>query len=375
MFFVSSATRFVYQKAAKPLLFRRDPERVHDATVRLARTTARVGPMAALLRMIWACDNEILHQTVCGIDFHNPIGLAGGFDKNAELTDFMPVLGFGFLEVGSITALRCDGNPGKRLWRLPKSKSLLVYYGLKNDGVDAIARRLSGKKFCIPIGTNIAKTNNKDCANDERAIDDYAYSFRVLADIGDYFTVNISCPNTYGGQPFTDKKTLHALLTELDKIPTNKPIFIKLSPDLTAAERKGIAELSLQHRVDGFICTNLTKPRSNPRIKDDMPSGNGGMSGAVVKELSDKLVFDMYALTHGKKVIIGCGGVFTAEDAYEKIKQGATLVQMVTGLIYEGPQVVGQINKGLVTLLRRDGFANITQAVGVNHVPKNKHLR
>lgn len=357
-------TKIIYQRLAKPLLFRRDPEVVHDRTVRLSVTVAKIAPLRSLLRWLWAYRNQVLTQRICGVEFANPIGLAGGFDKNAELTGFMPSLGFGFAEVGSITALPCPGNTGTRLWRLPKSKSLLVYYGLKNDGVDIIARRLRSGRFHIPIGTNIAKTNNRDSADDRRAITDYADSFRKLADVGDYFTINISCPNTYGGQPFVEKQRLDALLRELDTIPTRKPVFIKLSPDITPQQRVDIAELATVHRVDGFICSNLTKVRTNPHISDELPSENGGMSGAVVRDLSDELIADMYRLTRGTKVIIGCGGVFTAKDAYTKIQLGASLVQMVTGLIYEGPQVVGHINRDLVKLLRNDGYATIAAAVG-----------
>lgn len=360
-------TRSMYQRLAKPLLFRRDPETVHDRTVHKSVVVAKIAPLRALLRWLWAYRHQALRQRICGVEFANPIGLAGGFDKNAELTGFMPSLGFGFAEVGSITALPCPGNTGTRLWRLPKSKSLLVYYGLKNDGVEVISRRLKDRRFQIPVGTNIAKTNNRDSADDRGAIADYAVSFRTLADIGDYFTINISCPNTYGGQPFVEKERLDALLGELDTIPTRKPVFVKLSPDITKQQRADIAELAAMHRVDGFICSNLTKVRTNSHIRDALPSENGGMSGAIVRDLSNELIADMYRLTRGTKVIIGCGGVFTAKDAYEKIQLGASLIQMVTGLIYEGPQVVGDINRGLVKLLQADGYANVAAAVGVSN--------
>lgn len=357
-------TAWTYRHIAKPLLFKRDPEKVHDATVRLSKITAAIPPVRGLLGLLWTYDNPMLSQEVCGITFKNPVGLGAGFDKDGELLRFVPSLGFGFMEVGSITGSPCDGNPKPRLWRMPKSQSILVYYGLKNDGVDVIAPRMAGSRTSIPVGTNIAKTNNKEACDDDGAIADYEYSFRVLADVGDYFTVNISCPNTYGGQPFTDKKRLDALLSRLDPIPTKKPVFIKLSPDISQQQRKDIAELSFKHRVDGFICTNLVKARTPGLAKEEYPSENGGMSGGSVRQLSDDLVSDMYKFTEGKKVIIGLGGVFTAEHAYEKIKRGATLVQMVTGLIYQGPQAVAAINKDLVKLLQKDGYHSISEAIG-----------
>lgn len=359
-------TAYIYRTCAKPFLFRNDPEDVHDKTVALSKTVARIAPLRWAMSVTWTYKDPILHQTVCGIHFRNPVGLAGGFDKNGELMQFMPALGFGFMDVGSITRYACKGNPKPRLWRMPKSESLLVYYGLKNDGVDAIKQRIIGKQWRIPIGTNIAKTNSLAACDDNEAIADYEYSFRMLAEVGDYFTVNISCPNAYGGQPFTDKQRLRALLTQLDKIYTKKPVFIKLSPDITMQQRKDIAELSFQHRVDGFICSNLAKVRENLSAKEPYPSEYGGIGGKMVRELSNELISDMYELTDGKKIIIGCGGVFTGEHAYEKIKRGASLVQMVTGMIFQGPQSVAMVNKQLAALLKRDGYASVADAVGVN---------
>jgi dihydroorotate dehydrogenase len=272
-------------------------------------------------------------------------------------------IGFGFSEVGSITKYPYDGNPGKKLWRLKESKSILVYYGLKNKGVDNLAPKIARAKSNIPIGTNIARTNSPNC-DDKSSIEDYAYSFDKLKDIGDYFTINISCPNTYGGQPFHDTKRLGLLLKELESIPTKKPVYVKISPDITQKERQGIAELAGKYRVHGFICGNLTKNRNLPTIKDSNIPDIGGMSGKVVQQLSDQLISDMYKYSQGTKTIIGLGGVFNGQDAYRKIKLGASLVQMITGLIYQGPQVVGQINKQLVELLRQDGYSNIKDAVG-----------
>lgn len=302
-----------------------------------------------------------------GIKFNNPIGLAAGFDKNGELTDILPSIGFGFMEIGSITGEPCEGNAKPRLWRLKKSKSLLVWYGLKNEGAEELSKKLKDKIFSIPLGTNIAKTNSKDTVNTEKGIADYAKAFEKFKNIGSYFTVNISCPNAFGGQPFTDPKSLHLLLTKIDKIPTKKPIFLKFAPDLSREEIDDLVEVCQNHRVHGFICTNLTKNRSNKNILDTVQSTDGGMSGKIVEELSNDMLSYIYKKTKGKYIMIGLGGVFNAEDAYKKIRKGASLVQLITGMIFEGPQVISEINQGLVKLLKADGYSNISEAIGVDN--------
>ncbi len=361
---ISQSSNQLYKHIFKPIVFKINPETVHDSTLNISAISGHIGPIKYLLNKTWAYDNKSLEQTVDGLKYINPIGLAAGWDKDARTISLMPAIGFGFCEVGSITKHAYSGNPGTRLWRLKKSQSILVYYGLKNEGVDIIAPRIKNTHSKILVGTNIARTNSPDCANDSVSVEDYTYSFKKLANIGDYFTVNISCPNTYGGQPFHDKKRLDMLLTSLDKIPTKKPVYIKISPDISKQERQDIAKLSFQHNVQGFICGNLTKNRKLASIKDNDIPAVGGMSGKIVENLSNELISDMYSLTAGKKTIIGLGGVFTADDAYEKIKRGASLVQLITGLIFQGPQIIGQINQGLAELLEKDGYTNINQAIG-----------
>jgi dihydroorotate dehydrogenase len=359
----SNTSSSLYKHVAKPIFFKFDPEKVHDTTLTGASLAGKIPPINTLLRSSWAFSDTTLEQTVDGVKYINPIGLAAGWDKNAQAVTLMGNIGFGFTEVGSITKYSYPGNPGTRLWRLKDSGSIVVYYGLKNEGVDVLAPKIAGTKSSIPIGTNIARTNSPDC-DDKSSIEDYAYSFDKLKAIGDYFTVNISCPNTFGGQPFHDARRLKMLLKELESIPTKKPVYIKISPDISQEERKDIAELASKYRVHGYICGNLTKNRSLTSIKEKDIPAVGGMSGKVVQELSDELIRDMYKYSAGTKTIIGLGGVFNAHDAYKKIKLGANLVQIITGLIYQGPQVVGQINKGLTELLAKDGYSNISQAVG-----------
>ncbi len=358
---------FVYKNALKPLFFRVNPETIHDHMVRVGKLLGRYGISRYFTKALFSYQHPSLEQTLLGIHFKNPIGLAAGFDKNAELTDIMPAVGFGFQEVGSITGEACIGNQKPRLWRLKSSQALVVNYGLKNDGCEAIARRLRPKHFALPIGTNIAKTNCAQTCELDEGIADYVKAFSQFTAIGAYFTINISCPNAFGGQPFTEPARLDALLTQLDEIVTPKPIFLKLSPDISEENLEHILDVAMRHRIHGFICSNLTKNRDTPLIKEHPLPEQGGISGKVVEPLANKLIADVYRHTKGKYIIIGCGGVFSADDAYRKIKLGASLVQLITGMIFEGPQLISSINQGLVALLKRDGFSTIAEAVGKDH--------
>lgn len=362
----NSFIRLGYRLILKPIFFRMDPEDIHDFMVGQGVLLSKFGFTRFLTKVAFGYSHPLLEQEILGISFKNPIGLAAGFDKNAQLTQLLPMVGFGFEEVGSITGEPCAGNLKPRLWRLPESKSLVVHYGLKNDGAVAIAQRLRTQKFVFPVGTSVAKTNSPDTCETQAGIDDYVKAFKEFVDIGAYYTVNISCPNAFGGQPFTDPEKLEKLLKALDAIPTKKPVFVKFSPDVSEQNFDEILEIALRHRVHGFICTNLTKNRQNPKIIDKHIPEKGGLSGKVVEDLSNKMIERLYKKTKGKYVIIGCGGVFSAEDAYKKIRLGANLIQMITGMIYQGPQTISDINMGLVRLLHKDGFKSIQEAVGID---------
>jgi len=317
----------------------------------------------------------MLEQEVLGIAFENPIGLSAGFDKNGVLTEIMPAVGFGFEEIGSLTAMPSKGNKGKRLWRLPKSRGIVVNYGLNNDGAEAVCARLSSALRApaphFPIGISIAKTNCKETADDEAGIKDYAKGLKDCLDVGDYYTINVSCPNAYGGQLFHRPEALDQLFDALDKIKTEKPVFVKLSVDMAKEVVDDIVRVADEHRIHGFVLSNLTKQYDRPTINQDELKAKkittGGVSGKPIEGAVNELISHLYKTTNGKYVIIGSGGVFSAEDAYEKIKCGASLVQLITGMIYEGPQLIGEINKGLVKLLKKDGYTNICEAVGVYH--------
>ncbi len=356
--------RFFYIYILKPIYFYFDPEKTHDAMVRTGSFLGRYSTTRSLISFLFSFSHPTLEQNILNIHFPNPIGLAAGFDKDALLTEIIPAVGFGFTEVGSITGESCDGNMKPRLWRLKNSQALMVYYGLKNEGCEKIALRLKGMNFKVPVGTNIAKTNSKITVETEAGINDYVKAFRQFVDIGQYFAINISCPNAFGGEPFSNIEKLDRLLSMIDTIKTIKPIFLKLSPDLNEEQIEAILKVCEKHRVHGFICSNLTKNKNNLKIKDAITSFQGGISGKVVDDLSLNQIRLIYQKTKGKYIIIGCGGIFSALDAYKKIKAGASLVQIITGMIFEGPELINEINRGLVLLLKRDGFHNIKDAIG-----------
>ena len=347
----------LYRSCIKKICFTQDAEQVHNFFV---KTGARMGKSPLLKRLTSAAfsfHHPALEQTLCKVHFANPVGLSAGFDKNAELLHILPKFGFGFAEVGSITALPCKGNSGKRLARLPKQKSIWVNLGLNNQGAKAIAQRLKKYSFDISFGISIAKTNCKETCNTEVGINDYLASLRCFSknNIGDYYTLNISCPNAYGGQPFHEPNLYEQLLKKVSKMKIKKPIFVKLSPDIKKSRINKIIVISKKYGVSGFICTNLTKKHEGK---------SGGISGKAVEKGANALLKYVAEKTKGKYILIGAGGIFSAEDAYKKIKLGAHLVQLITCMIYQGPQLISEINQGLVRLLQKEGYSSISQAVG-----------
>ncbi len=365
--FRNKTASFVYKNITKPLAFQFDPEKVHEHFVLLGKHLGNNAITRGITSTAFSYNNPMLSQTIAGMHFPNPVGLAAGFDKNADLVDLLPAIGFGFAEVGSITGEYCEGNPKPRLWRLPDSKSIIVYYGLKNQGAEKLSAKLAGREFRIPIGISAAKTNCKETVDLEKGIEDYCKVLECFRSIGNYYAINISCPNSFRGLDFADPKRLEKLFAVMVKKKLFcKPVFLKLSPDLSLKELDALIALSLQYPVTGVICSNLVKKKENARIHDeDMKQWVcGGISGKPVQSHALKHVAHVFTKTHGRLLVIGCGGIFTAEDAYAYIKNGASLVQFITGMIYEGPQVVSTINQGLVELLKKDGYKNISEAVG-----------
>lgn len=358
----------MYKSILKPILFLFDPERVHNFFIVIGKILGSMSISRYIVRIFCLYKNPILETTICGIKFENPVGLAAGFDKDIELVNIMPCVGFGYMEVGAVTRYPYEGNKGLRLVRLPKDDSLIVYYGLKSIGAEKIEKKLKKIKFNFPVGINIAKTNRADICGDKSVID-YVETYKILGKYFSYITINISCPNAQDGCTFQDPKMLNELLGMLNKEEKTCPVFLKLSCHLNKNEIDDIINVVEKYNfIDGFVMGNLSKRRdildlkSNKEILNLAPSG--GISGRPIRELTTTTIRYIYKKTKGKYVIIGLGGIFTAEDAYEKIKAGASLVQIITGLIYGGPTTVKSINKGLIKLLQNDGYTNISQAVG-----------
>ncbi|MDE2312027.1 MAG: quinone-dependent dihydroorotate dehydrogenase [Patescibacteria group bacterium] len=356
-----SVVGFFYRKLLKPIFFLQDPEKVHDRMVTVGRFLAFSPLTRGLSGLLFGYQHPELEQEITGLRFKNPIGLAAGFDKEAFLPGILPSVGFAFEEAGSITAQPFEGNERPWMWRLPEHQALRINYGLKNSGAVNIHKRLAGQKFGLILGISIAKTNSERTSHLAAGIEDYLASYRMFQDVGDYFTINISCPNTCEAKPiFAEPENLDQLLQKMFILPKHKPVFIKLSPDLPEPQLLGILKLGQKYPVDGFVCTNLTK------INSFGHQGKGGFSGKAVAPLADAMIAKVYRFYGGKKIIIGCGGVFSAQDAYKKIRLGASLIQLITGMIFQGPQLVGEINRGLAVLLRRDGFNHIGQAIGAD---------
>jgi dihydroorotate dehydrogenase len=361
----------IYQRLLKPVFFLQDPELVHDRMSVLGTFLGKFAFIRAITKLVFRYDNEkYLGQTVAGMYFANPVGLSAGFDKNAKLLNILPSVGFGYMEVGSITHKPYEGNPKPRLYRLPKSQALVVYYGLKNDGVVALIPKLKAKRDeNFKLFISVAKTNCKETSKTEEGANDYADCLRVLEreGVGDAYTINISCPNTFGGEPFTTPERLELLMKKISKLKIQKPVFVKMPINLGWNEFDALLKVILKYGLTGVVIGNLNKNHNDPSIKDSIPGNiKGGISGKPTFELSNALISKTYKKYGDKFVIIGVGGIFSAEDAYEKIKRGASIVQLITGLIYKGPSVVGEINFGLMRLLREDGYKNVGEAVGVN---------
>lgn len=358
-------------KIIKPILFSISPETTHDIFTELGELFGKYELTKKSVSAIYNYQDDSLKQKILGIEFKNPIGLAAGFDYDARLTQILPKVGFGFNTIGSITYKKYKGNPSPMLGRLPKSRSLLVNKGLKNKGTKKVLESIKDFNFEIPLGISIAKTNSKKNCDDKNAILDYYNSLKLCEkySLNDYYEINISCPNAFGGEAFTTPQKLDSLLKKLDEIKTNKPIFLKMPVDFSAKQTEELCETAKKHNIQGLIFGNLTKKRDSSLFdKEEIKkAGKGNFSGFPTQEKSNELIKFAYKKYKNKFVIIGCGGVFSPKDAYKKIKLGASLVQMITGMIFQGPSIIGEINQELAEMLKKDKFKNISQAVGADN--------
>lgn len=359
---------FIYRNFLKKIFFRFDPEDVHDLILSVGYLLGRYRITRFLAKVFFDYQHPSLGQKILGLEFRSPVGLSAGFDKNAKLVDILPEVGFGFMELGSVTAEPYEGNPKPRLYRLPKSKALVVYFGLMNIGVTKFIERLRKfKQKKSIVGISVAKTNCKRTSDQREGILDYVESLKILEkeNVGDYYTINISCPNTFGGEPFTTKESLNELLFEIDKLKISKPVFVKMPINLELSKFDELLDVIVKFKLAGVVIGNLTKVRESDLIRDEIPEHiKGGISGLPTQSLSNELISHTYKRFGDKLIIIGVGGIFTADDAYEKIKRGASLLQLITGMVFQGPQLIGEINLGLSKLIRLDGYSNITEAIG-----------
>ncbi|MHB0978167.1 MAG: quinone-dependent dihydroorotate dehydrogenase [Minisyncoccota bacterium] len=340
----------LYRSILKPILFRFDPEFVHDWFILLGEKLGGFRPAYALLDLIYGFSGRESGVTVDGLYYSTPVILGAGFDYNARLINVLPALSFGGVEVGSVTASPCQGNPKPRLMRLPKSQSILVNKGLRNDGVDVIIKRLQNKKQRkdFVVGVSIARSNVEQTASVEEGVSDYLESFKKLnqANVGDYFTLNISCPNAFGGETFAEPISLEKLLGAISEVPCDKPIYIKMPINLDWPSFDKLLQVIEKFKVSGVIIGNLNKDYSSLIVRAEAPEKyQGGLSGRPCFKLSNDLI-RMTREKYGHRfTIIGSGGVFSPQDALEKLALGADLVQIVTGMIYEGPGLMKKIAK------------------------------
>ncbi|WP_299014158.1 quinone-dependent dihydroorotate dehydrogenase [uncultured Polaribacter sp.] len=344
----------MYKSIIRPILFLFDPEKVHYFTFSLIRTCCKIPFVAALFRSLYQINDKKLERNLFGLTFKNPVGLAAGFDKNAVLYNELANFGFGFIEIGTVTPKGQVGNPKKRLFRLKDDQGIINRMGFNNDGVAEAIKNLKKNKGKVIIGGNIGKNTQ---TAPENYTDDYLSVFKELHAFVDYFVLNVSCPNVGSHAKLNDKDYLIELITSCQKENTKfaeqKPILLKIAPDLNTQQLDEIIALVAETKIDGVIASNTSTTRDNLKASDARLKeiGNGGVSGQPIKNQSTKVI--QYLADKSQKAfpIIGVGGIHSAADALEKINAGADLVQVYTGFIYEGPKLIKRINEAVLQQL------------------------
>lgn len=371
--------RLTYRYVIKRIFFAFDPEMVHIVVTGLGASVGRMSVSRWLVASLIRSDLPELKQKVAGLNFNYPIGLAAGFDYEAKLGKSLAPWGFGFQSMGTLTNGAYDGNPRPMLGRLIKSRSLMVNKGFKNQGVEVVSKKLKGEVFGIPVGISIGRTNT-DKLTQKQSVEDIVAAFSVVEKSKvkhAYYELNISCPNLSGNVEFYSSKNLSALLTAIDSLKLSKPVFVKMPIEKTEKETLEMLKVIAKHSPVGVIFGNLQKNKKHPLLdKSEVAKFKQGyFSGRPTFGDSNKLIKLAYKNYCTRFIIVGCGGVFSAEDAYTKIKNGASLVQLITGMVFVGPQLIMQINYGLSELIKSDGYANITQAIGTDVVSKKSRRR
>jgi dihydroorotate dehydrogenase len=366
----------LYRSILRPVLFRLPPETAHELALRAVRLSSKAKWLRELASRRFNCAQGVEIERL-GLKFKNPIGLAAGFDKNAAAAEGLAALGFGFIEVGTVTHQAQDGNPQPRLFRLPQDRALINRQGFNNHGAAALAAQLAAHRPDCVLGINIGKSRVVPI---EEATQDYLSSFELIYKHADYVVVNVSSPNTPNLRELQKPDALRSLLDALQqrnrelaqkhKRACVLPLLVKIAPDLEMREVESIVEVALQAELSGIIATNTTTSRDNLRTAAERVSafGAGGLSGAPLRARSTEMIATLHRLTRGKLVIIGVGGIFSAADAWEKICAGASLVQLYTGFIYEGVRIVREINDGLQEIMTREGVRSLDEAVGCRAV-------
>ncbi len=344
-----SVMNILYRRALKPILFAMDPDTVHTLFIALGETAGRFAPTRALFRFLYDYHGPDISKTVDGITYRTPVILSAGFDADGRLTRILPSLAFGGEEIGSTTAHVCEGNPLPRMTRLIRNSSLVVYKGLRNRGVDALIARLR-RTPRVPgfvIGVSIARTNIPEASTDvEAGIRDYVESFKKLnaAGVGDYYTINISCPNAYTGETFIQPALLAQLLPRLREVPCEKPVYLKMPINVPWEQFAELLAIADENKIQGVIIGNLNKNYSDLAYPEDAPKEfRGGLSGAPTFKLSNELIKKTREKYGKRFTIIGTGGIFTPEQALAKFAAGADLVQLVTGMVFNGPGLMKEI--------------------------------
>lgn len=368
MLLIQGITSTFYKYLFKPWMFRfTTPDIAHEGMIKFGSWSSKSRFWMFLLRLACKYNHKLLRESILGMELSNPIGLSAGLDKDAEIINCIKNVGFGLGTFGSMTAKFCPGNEKPWFHRLPQYKAMLIYAGLANKGIDTNLENLQrsyDESGNFQTGVSIARTNLKESSSTlEDGIKDFVYSFKKAVGSVNFIEINISCPNTFQGEPFTTPKNLDKLLTQIDKIPRDVSVTLKMPIDKSWDEFKALLDVILNHNIQAITISNLLKDRSKFNIPTEW---SGNISGKPCFDPSNYLISKSYKYLKGRLVIIGVGGIFNAADAWAKITAGANLVEIASALMYVGPTVIAQIKRGLVKKLKKEGYSRFRDAVGVN---------